>query len=720
MESIYKNIIKTAEIGYAYYEVLLDGSGIGYDYKCVEVNKSFENHTGLDSKELIEMKSNHIFSDIIENEINLLDYDENIKEYEKHSLSTNKWYKIKVYSPKKNFITIISTDITQTKTLIKKLKSNRKTFNHLIDTIPSRIFWKDKDFKYLGCNKNFAEYTKTSIEKMIGKDDYEMGWVKKEYADLYRRDDKRVVETGQSMIDFEDKIITFSGESKWVKTSKIPLYDSNNNIYGLLGVSDDITKQKDIENSLRHGKLRYEQLAQRSKSIAWEVDEDALFTYINTVGEEVFGYSSDDIIGKMYMYDCFDLEYDENYKELVLSKIKNKENIEDIEKKYKNKNNEDIWFLTNAFPIFDEEGKLLFYRGIDIDITYLKKIEEDIKYLSSRDGLTGLYNRRFFEEELERLDTIRNLPISIIVIDVDGLKLVNDVYGHYTGDFLLRKIAEILKQECRSDDIIGRIGGDEFVILLPKTSSKAAESITVRIHEEVKKQKIKAIDVSISYGFDTKEESVDDIKNVYKKADMKMYHHKIKKKNRIRRETVEMMLERLFKNDSNQKSHSNNVSELSGQIGRKLYLHEIDLKKLKILGRYHDIGKIVISEDILNKNDKLAYKELEEVMGHPEVGYTILSSSDKYINIARDVLYHHERYDGKGYPKRLKREEIPLNSRILALANAYDNMINNKLNKESISIDEAIDSIIAESGKRFDPKIVQAFLNIDLKNINLR
>jgi diguanylate cyclase (GGDEF)-like protein len=160
--------------------------------------------------------------------------------------------------------------------------------------------------------------------------------------------------------------------------------------------------------------------------------------------------------------------------------------------------------LTNSFPVLYNNGEVLFYQGIYIDITYLKKVEEKIKFLSFRDALTGLYNRRFFEEELKRLDTQRNLPLTVVMIDIDGLKLVNDAFGHETGDLLLKKTADILARGCRADDIIGKVGGDEFIILLPRTNSQEAKTMIYRIYKDIKKEKVEAVNISVSCGCSTK------------------------------------------------------------------------------------------------------------------------------------------------------------------------------------------------------------------------
>jgi len=171
-------------------------------------------------------------------------------------------------------------------------------------------------------------------------------------------------------------------------------------------------------------------------------------------------------------------------------------------------------------------GAVLVFR----DVTEEYKKSEEIKYLSFYDVLTGLFNRRFFETELARLDTERNWPLTILMGDVNGLKIVNDTFGHNVGDKLLVKVAEIIKNSCRADDIAARIGGDEFVILLPKTDGFEAEKLINRIGELCKEEEIEGTTVSISFGYATKTSEADKTKIILAKADEMMYKNKRREK----------------------------------------------------------------------------------------------------------------------------------------------------------------------------------------------
>lgn len=561
------------------------------------------------------------------------------------------------------------------------------------------------DYKCIETNKAFERYTGLRAENFTGE---------KINKILPDKSDRQV-----DLIEYYERIVV-NGErkeyEKYLKDTdrwcKMEVFSTEK--YYFVTSCIDITEQKNLENTLKNNRLRNEQMARKSRSIVWEIDKDGMYTYVSPVVESVLGYRPDEMIGKKYIYEAVRREEEEEYKELILSMISKRESISDFENKLITKDNKEIWVSSNGFPVFYDEDQLIFYRGISIDISHLKIIEEEIRFLSFRDQLTGLYNRRFFEEELDRLDTERNLPLSLIVIDVDGLKLVNDAFGHRAGDLLLKKVASILEKGSRADDIVSRLGGDEFAILLPKTSLDKATSIISRINREIKKETVEAINLSISYGCDAKINIYQNIEDVLKKADMRMYKYKNSRNGKLRKEIIEKILERLFEKSPEEREHSKGVSGLSSAIGRALNLDEKEIKKLRILGKFHDIGKIVISEDILTKKDKLTQEEWEEVKRHSELGYIILSSSSEYISFAEDVLYHHERYDGKGYPRGLEGEEIPLNSRIIALADAYDIMTSDRPYKKAVSRDHAIELILRESGKQFDPSIVEAFLSFNI------
>lgn len=349
-------------------------------------------------------------------------------------------------------------------------------------------------------------------------------------------------------------------------------------------------------------------------------------------------------------------------------------------------------------------GAILVFRDVSDERQRLEKIE----YLSYHDQLTGLHNRRFFEDKLRDLDRAKNLPLSIIMADLNNLKLVNDTFGHAVGDRFLKRTAQVFKAVCRPHDIIARWGGDEFIILLPKTTSKEVALMASRIDRALQKEKIESLSISVALGWVTKNYANEDISVVFKSVENHMYRSKLFQNKEIQSETIQALMIALYEKNEREEQHSKRVSALCHYVGRELGLTNQEVKELEIVGLFHDIGKIAIEEYILNKTGALTEDEWKEIMRHPEVGYRLLGAVKDMTDIASYVLSHHERWDGLGYPKGTKAEDIPLQSRIVAVVDAYDAMVSERPYKKSLTKQQAMDELRKNAGTQFDPNIVDA------------
>lgn len=447
------------------------------------------------------------------------------------------------------------------------------------------------------------------------------------------------------------------------------------------------------------------------------VDKQGNIEMLNKVAEELTGWKNAQAIGKHYK-EVFILVHE--YEGLTINDpiegVFTTDSIHELDNHaiLISKDGSRHHLEDSASPIKDESGKTIGVVLIFRNVTEKKEQRKKIEYMSFHDDLTGLYNRRFYDESLKKIDIQENLPISVIMGDVNDLKLTNDVFGHRAGDALLIKAAEIIKKVSREGDIAARIGGDEFIMILPKTSAKDAGQINMRIKELFSREKLKAINVSISTGCDTKETSIQDILQVISNADEKMYTEKTITRENIKKTIITTLIHTLHKNSPRERAHSKIVSEICYKIGKAMNMNEIEIKKLKYAGFLHDIGKVVMDENLLNKNDALTEEEWLEMKRHPIVGYRILNSFDSTIDLADYVLGHHERWDGNGYPKGLKENEINKGARIISVAESYDKMTN-PLNKTALSNEEVIHEFKIHSGLQFDPGIVEIFIEM-LKN----
>ncbi len=344
------------------------------------------------------------------------------------------------------------------------------------------------------------------------------------------------------------------------------------------------------------------------------------------------------------------------------------------------------------------------------DISERKQMENKLEYISYHDPLTGLYNRRFYEEELKRLDTVTNLPLTIVMGDINGLKFINDSLGHIMGDELIKKVAKIITKGCRDEDIIVRLGGDEFIVLLSKTNSRETEQIIKRIINLSSSEKVGSVDISISLGYGTKNNEEEDIQVIFKNAEDHMYKIKLLEGPSIRGKTIKAMINTLYEKNKSQEQHSRRVSALCKSIGEALQLPNYEIEELRSVGLLHDIGKIAIDESILNKPGKLTDEEWVQMKRHTEIGYRILLKANDLPDMANYVLYHHERWDGKGYPKGLKDHEIPFVSRIIAIADSYDAMTSERSYRSALPEDVVLDELRKNAGIQFDPELVNVFI----------
>ncbi len=364
----------------------------------------------------------------------------------------------------------------------------------------------------------------------------------------------------------------------------------------------------------------------------------------------------------------------------------------------------------SAAPIKLDNGEIAGVVIVFRDISVQLQKEKEIEFLSYHDQLTGLYNRRFYEEEMNRLDTERNYPIALIMADANGLKLTNDAFGHIEGDQLLVRLAQTLRKECRSDDIVARIGGDEFIILLPRTSEEKAKLLIDRINKSIAEQKPSQIPLSVSLGMAVKTDEAESLNIVFKRAEDEMYRNKLSESSRMKAQTINLIMNSLFEKNKEAMEHYRRVSELCEELALELHFEKEEVEQIKTAGLMYDIGKIGIDERILNKPRKLTESEWHEVMKHPEIGYRILCSVKEFSEIADYVLQHQERWDGKGYPKGLRGKEISIQARIIGLAAAYVAMTSQRGYSELYNEDKAAHEIKEYAGRQFDPDIAKVFV----------
>ncbi|MFA5316599.1 MAG: diguanylate cyclase [Dehalococcoidales bacterium] len=433
--------------------------------------------------------------------------------------------------------------------------------------------------------------------------------------------------------------------------------------------------------------------------------------------------------------------------------------------------NEFVGFFRAAL-LRDSGGKMIGAVGTLEDLTGHEKAQEELEKVNKKllgmnrklsklslvDSHTGLFNHRYFEEiagsEFSRAK--RNvLPLSMVMIDIDYFKSINDVYGHRFGDLVLKQFAAQLKKAVRRYDSIIRYGGEEFVIVCPGASRPVTLLLAQRILDSVTKHnfgdKARVIRLKISIGvasypedevfksmdlFEIADHALNKAKEdggdrVYSSLDVMNEGpphspeeiegiNSLKEKiNNLNRRSSQGIIEavcafaRTMKlRDRYTGQHAEGTVRFATDIGRELGLSR---KELEIAGQaaiLHDLGKVGINENILRKRAKLTKNELEKVKRHPSIAADILRNVHYLRDIVPAILYHHERWDGKGYPKGLRGEEIPIVARIIALADVFQALISNRPYRKAYSRNSAIKLIENASGTQFDPKVVRVFSRI--------
>lgn len=339
-----------------------------------------------------------------------------------------------------------------------------------------------------------------------------------------------------------------------------------------------------------------------------------------------------------------------------------------------------------------------------------RKTEDQLKYLSLHDPLTGLYNRAYFEEEMHRLDVERISSVGLIMSDVDGLKLVNDIMGHKTGDGLLMVIAGIIRDACRKGDLVARLGGDEFAVLLPNISPAVLDGICQRIKHTIHTYNAEnpELPLSISIGHTLRSKDNVSVADLFKEADNIMYRQKLDNHDLLIQNFIKALKTRGVISEGKIARLENLITHFAMTMG----LSEIDIKGMKLLSRFCDIGKIGISDKILLKSKSLEPHEMAEMRRHCEIGYHVALFSSELIPVADLILKHHEWWNGQGYPLGLSGGDIPLECRMLAVAKAYEAMTRDRPHSNAMSHGEAVAELEKFAGVQFDPFLVENFIGM--------
>ncbi len=712
----YKNLFLHMNEGFALHRIVCDETGNPVDYIFLDVNKVFEDLTGLKKEDIIGKSVKEVLpgtEDYWIKTFGQVAIEGKPTTYENYSHELSKHFKVSVYSPKPMEFATLFNDITNQVDTSDKIHHEKQLLITILDSIKAG-YW-DMDIV-----NNIAFYS-PSYKAMLGYEDFELENKPGLWKDLIYEEDlaksllmseKHINSLGEIPVYHESRYKHKNGSLVWViKSGQVAEWDENNKPTRIVGCNINITKQKQFENSLLEERNLFQTTLHSIVDGVVSVDRKGEIQVFNQSAEDITGFTCTEVIGRNIL-DLLHL-MDEKCNEEIICYL---EDFIDIE----NFSRDDLSIIIKSgeiVPIEYSISQIINSSGqVDGAVMVFRDIREKrdrlnrISYLSNHDQLTGLFNRFYYEEKFEEMMNEENLPLTLAILDVNGLKLTNDAFGHLMGDRLLKTLGDVLKEQCRKKDMIFRVGGDEFVIMMTNTLEDEAKEIFTNIYRALEEVKLENIVISVSIGWATSTSKIKNMDDIYIKAEEYMYRKKIAEGQSMRNRTVQVILNTLNEKNKRERIHAQNVSKISRKIAEIMNFDPEVVKEIELAGLLHDIGKIAIDENILNKNGVLTDSEYNQIKRHPECGYQIMKSVDAYSKLADYILSHHERWDGMGYPRGLSGDSIPLFARIINVADAYEAMTADRPYRIGMSHDDALIEMKRCAGTQFDPSIVATFI----------
>jgi len=615
-----------------------------------------------------------------------------------------------IYNKEGDFagVVMVFSDVTEQYRARQAIKESESRFRLMAENAQDLIY------RYLLFPQPHFEYVSPSSTKILGYTPEE------HYADpdlrfkLAYPDDQYLLELmvkGDISLDqpLTMRWVRKDGRLIWIEQRNVAVTDEANNFIAIEGIARDITELKEAENEILRQKAHFEALFTNTKDAIVYFDNDRNILNFNVLYSRMFGYGLEEVKGKNLSSTIDSFKRVTDY---TSPRILNGEAVETESVRY-TKSGQAIQVLIKGGPVY-VNGVMTGGYAIYSDISDRKHAEIELKYMSLHDKLTGVYNRAYFEEEIDRLDSRGEYPITIMSADIDGLKLINDTMGHDVGDKFLKTCSKIMQESLRGTDILARVGGDEFIAILPSTDEKTGELIVKRIQATTAKynKDHHEFPISISIGIATAVDHTKSLKEVFKKADDLMYNSKLHKGTSAKSHIISILMTTLGERDYIIEGHGRRLSEISNKIGIEIGLTSNQLDNLNLLAQVHDLGKVGIPDHILFKKGPLTKDEWEIMRQHAEKGYRIAVSSPDLSGIADLILKHHEKWDGTGYPLGIRGKEIPIECRVISIVDAFDAITNDRPYSKAKSVEESLAEIKRCAGIQFDPELVEVFASV--------
>lgn len=601
--------------------------------------------------------------------------------------------------------------------VMEKLKASETLFRTIFEESPVGITIGNKQQPMLKVNAMY--------EKIVGRPKEEimsLGWQAYTHPDDIAEDlgNFKKFEAGETdSFTMAKRYIRPDGSIVWVNMAivNLPMGEKSQNYH--VCMVQDITERIHAEAELRESERSKSILLSNLQGMAYRClyDKNRTMIYVSDGCYMLTGYKPESLLCNqdLSFSDILLHDYRKTVWQVCSRAIKSKILFK-YEYPIQTAWGEVRWVYDQGQGIYDENGEVVAIEGLVVDISERRNRENEIQYLNIHDSLTGMYNRRFLEQEKQRLNKDEYLPLTVMIGDINGVRLINDAFGHAVGDSHIIRTAKIMQSFCREADIIARTGGDEFTILMPNTDSDTAYTIMNQIRTECEKLRRTASGetfiANISLGYSTKESMGMDINQVIKTAENYMHKRKLLELKSSHSAIISSIRATMLEKSLETEAHEERLEKLARLVGVKLGLSQSSIDELVLLAMLHDIGKVAIDDRILNKRSRLTDEEWAVMKKHPAIGYRIAISSPELVPIAEYILCHHERWDGNGYPQGLRGKDIPLLSRIIAVLDAYDAMTQDRPYRKALPSSTALEEIRKKAGSQFDPEVVSVFLEI--------
>jgi len=716
--------IENSPLAFTLNKVIFNSQGAPIDFKLLSVNPAFEKKMGYLGKDIIGQKlTEWLLRSKTLQELWLPTFIQaaSLERYECEEILeiSSHYYNVTAFVPGTGYLVILFNEIA-----IPKLDGTKKSMQKALETFnarSSRLFQYSPDAIIFYEVQNNGTTGNDYIIKAVNPKCLETeGWVEDEVIGKSIKqlrpgiDEFGIIsafrkawQTGKP-VHYPTRVYKEKDADKWFENVIFKVSP-----YEIVAIYVDVTDKVNADKALFAEKERLRITLYSIGEGVIVTDKAGRIELLNTVAEQLTGWSNKDAQGQLLdtLFEVYNERTGDRCTEM-LNYVLQEGAIEKDCTVLKSKNGDKKFVSIVATPIKEQGDQILGVVLVFKDITQEREKQAKIEYLSYRDSLTGLYNRHYFRKAYKRIVSQAYLPLTLIMGDLVGLKLINDAFGHHAGDKVIIMIADALKRCRRKGDIIFRWGGDEFLVLLPNTSEEEGRNVRNAIIRECSSLKIKNIDLNISFGRATRTALEQTFEEMLIVAEDKMYKNKLLTSKFYRNNVLNSIKQMLFEKSHETEEHGHRIGELCKKVGVKLGLPTDKLDDLEIFASLHDIGKIAIDNTILEKPGKLSAREWKEIHKHPETGYRIAASILELNDVAEYILSHHERWDGKGYPRGLQGEDIPLLARILSVADAFDAMTQERTYRKALTREEARAELVLNAGTQFDPNIVEIFLEV--------